>query len=196
MPLKLQHPELPKDIIAAFELLQNGRVPLDTDIKESLNGSRFLKKMANEYLKISDIQVLTEKYKKPKAFYLKRELSVSFSHTKDALTAAISASKTVGCDMEEAGRSVHQRLAKRIQHPGENLELYNKNPLIRVWTLKEAALKCIGTGLRKPMNGVKILPVTESLFDVQFDDGREAKICSFQHQEHWISICYHNNADN
>jgi phosphopantetheinyl transferase len=96
--------------------------------------------------------------------------------------------------MEPCGREVHPRLAARMKHTAENEVIYSEIKPIRVWTLKEAALKQIGTGLRTPMNSVKIEVLNDSEFRVEFDNGKQAKICSFQHKDHWISICYHNNA--
>lgn len=167
----------------------------DHDLQESMTGSRLLNYMASHFLQVDPFHVHTQKYEKPRAYSGSREISVSFSHTNDAISAAVSETWIVGCDMEREGRPVHARLSVRIRHSEETDEMYNTHQTIQIWTLKEAALKCIGTGLRKPMNSVKITPAGQFLFDVEFDDGKKAKICSFQHQEHWISICYHNNAD-
>jgi phosphopantetheinyl transferase len=69
-------------------------------------------------------------------------------------------------------------------------QLYNESEPIRIWTCKEAALKMIGTGLRISMNGVHLKKISEDLFEVEFNNGKRAKICSFQHRDHWISVCY------
>lgn len=163
----------------------------DQHLAESTAGSQLLVYMAEHMMGEPHLHVHTQKYEKPRAYLDRQEISVSFSHTDDALAAAVSKKWIVGCDMERAGRTVHERLAVRMHHPDEKGKLYESYQLIQIWTLKEAALKCIGTGLRKPMNSVKIIPSGQFLFDVEFDDGKKAKICSFQHQEHWISICYH-----
>lgn len=148
--------------------------------------------MSALFLGETNVDIKTQKYEKPQAFIDNREISVSFSHTKDAISAAVSSSLIVGCDMEKSGRKVHPRLAARMSHPEEEARLYRDLEHIQIWTFKEAALKCIGTGLRKPMKSVKINQRGEFLFDVEFDDGNIAKICSFHHHKHWISICYHN----
>ncbi|MEX0906633.1 MAG: 4'-phosphopantetheinyl transferase superfamily protein [Balneolaceae bacterium] len=192
MPERLTHPDLPEDIVAAYGLLKPKKISGTPDVVENITGSRFVKKMSDRYMGITDLDIHTQKYEKPKAFIKEEEISVSFSHTSDAISAAVSRYLVVGCDMEMTGREVHPRLASRMRHPGEKESLYQNLEHIQIWTFKEAALKCIGTGLRKPMKSVKIDQRENSLFDVEFDGGRIAKICSFRHKEHWISICYHN----
>lgn len=150
--------------------------------------------MADEYMGIPKIDVFAEKYEKPKAFVDKDEVSVSFSHTDTGIAASISKELNVGIDMEKRDRKVHERLAERMKNREESAALYNENELIRIWTLKESALKMIGTGLRKPMNSVIIKQKDSGIFSVRFDDASEATICSFRHEDHWVSICYHNNA--
>ena len=97
---------------------------------------------------------------------------------------------TVGCDMESASRKVHPNLVKRMKHPDESSALYNKFEPVRIWTLKESALKMIGTGLRKPMRTVCVSHLNQNIFEVEIDNGNRAKICSFIYEEHWISVCY------
>lgn len=166
----------------------------DVDKSQSITGSILIKNIADEYMGIPRIDVFTEKYEKPKGFIDSNEVSVSFSHTDSGLAASVSLEHNVGLDMEETGRNVHERLASRMRHPDEGDQLYKEHELIRIWTLKESALKMIGTGLRKPMNSVIIKQTDTGLFSVRFEDAREATICSFQHENHWVSICYHNNA--
>ncbi len=190
---KLEHPFLPNDITAGFQPFYVETRGGDLDQSESITGSMLIKKMAEQYMRIPKIDVFTKRYEKPRAFVSEQEVSVSFSHTDHALVAAISRNCNVGVDMERTGRNVHQRLKVRMKHPDERDTLYENLEPIRIWTLKEAALKMIGTGLRKPMNSLIINREDDSLFSVQFDDGKQAKICSFKYQYYWISICYHNN---
>lgn len=187
---RIEHHTLPGQIVTGYEPLRVETAGGDVDTSQSITGTLLIKKIAGNYMDIPRIDVFTRRHEKPQAFLGNQEISVSFSHTVDALAAAISGQYSVGLDMEQTGRSVHERLAKRMKHSGESALLYSENEWIRIWTLKEAALKMIGTGLRKPMNSVKIEQERESTFSVQFDDGMRAKISSFQHQEHWISICY------
>ncbi len=191
LPERLDHLSIPGEIIVAYEPLHIETTGGDRDRSESITGTLLLKKMAEEYMDDRRIDVYTPKNEKPKAYIDGEEVSASFSHTDDAIVAAISTGLNVGIDMEHAARMVKDRLASRMQAPGESNSLYESHPLIRVWTFKEAALKMIGTGLRKPMNQVAVHRNGEFTFNAQFDDGKKAKICSFSHEDHWISICYH-----
>lgn len=171
--------------------LNNVQKTTDRDLQEAITGAKLIKQLAKKYLEESITEFISEKYEKPKAFINDQELSVSFSHTKLGLSAGISKTFNVGCDIELVNRSVSPSLLARMRCPFEGEMLYKKADPIQIWTLKEAALKMIGTGLRKPMNSITISLLDESLFDVDFGNGKRAKICSFKHKSHWISICYH-----
>jgi phosphopantetheinyl transferase len=190
LPELIEHPSIPDQVIVAYEPLTIETTGGDRDTSESITGTLLLKRMADQFLNGKTIDVFTRKYEKPQAFIDGEEVSVSFSHTDDAIVAAISTSLNVGVDMEAKSREVHERLATRMKSKDEKSTLYEGNSLIRVWTFKEAALKMIGTGLRKPMNHVTVSIENEHHFNAEFDDGNRAKICSFIHQDHWISICY------
>lgn len=157
---------------------------------ESESGRKLIEEMVVRKLEKATPKIITEKYEKPRTYIDGEEISVSFSHTNGAVSGAISRDYIVGLDMESTQRKVHPRLAKRMAHPQESPSLYEQFPAIQVWTLKEAALKAIGTGLRNPMNGVLLKQIEDSFFSVQFNDGRKAKIRSFQVSDQWISICF------
>ncbi|WP_234572330.1 4'-phosphopantetheinyl transferase family protein [Rhodohalobacter sp. 614A] len=194
-PIRLDINCLPKNIYVSYESFEAGMKGVDSDLLQNQSGRDLIRDMAVEFLEEEEIQILTQKNEKPKAICEGREVSVSFSHTKDAVAGAISFEFNVGCDMENIHRNVHDRLINRMKHIDEKADLYEKLEPVQVWTLKEAALKMIGTGLRKPMKSVRILMKDPGFFDVEFDDGKRAKICSFQHKNHWISVCYHKFPD-
>jgi phosphopantetheinyl transferase len=198
MPMKMEKPFLhrftepcvPDAIYVCFEQFETDIKKVDVDVLQNQSGRLLIKKMSDHFFSAEDIKIFTEKNEKPEMYCDGREISVSFSHTNDGVAAAMSKQFIVGCDMEHADREVHPRLVERMKHPDELPDLYEKTDAIRIWTLKESALKMIGTGLRKPMKGVHISSLQENQFQVRFDDGNEAKICSFRHNYHWISICY------
>lgn len=187
---KITHPKLPKEIIAAYQAVAGANLQGQKQILENVSGGTLIKELAGQYLGINNLNITAKKYEKPRAFKEDEEISVSFSHTQSAIAAAISEKYLVGCDMEAVSRRVHDRLGQRMKNRNEANSLYENYSLIRLWTMKEAALKMIGTGLRKPMNCVCITENSEALFFVDFDNGKRAKICSFQYQDYWITICY------
>lgn len=157
---------------------------------ESRSGQELLRKLIGDQYKSGDPEFETIKYEKPSARLNGDVVSVSFSHTTDAVCAAISKKWVVGIDMESTERKVSESLAKRMKHPDEILKFYDNNPIIQIWTMKEAALKAIGTGLRKPMNSVSLESVNEKIFKARLFNEVNAEICSFQLNDQWISICY------
>lgn len=189
-PNRLEASCLPSNIYVSYEPFETDTKNADQDVLQNQSGRNLISKMAALFLDEEEIQVLTQKNEKPQANCEGREVSVSFSHTKDAVAGAISFAYNVGCDMENIHRTVHSRLVERMKNSDERSDLYEKVEPVCVWTLKEAALKMIGTGLRKPMKSVKISMAGPDEFDVEFDNGKRAKICSFQHKNHWISVCY------
>jgi phosphopantetheinyl transferase len=156
---------------------------------ESLSGRELLRQMIADRYNNGDPSFTTVKYEKPSASLNGDVISVSFSHTSRNVAAVTSKEWVVGIDMESSERKVSTRLAERMKHSDETFKLYENNPIIRIWTMKEAALKAIGTGLRKPMNSICLESVTEEKFSVQFFNGIKAEIFSYQLTDQWISIC-------
>ncbi len=181
---------LPDTIFVCFEHFETDIKKEDLEVVQNQSGRLLIKRMSDQFLEAHEVKIFTEKNEKPEVHCDGKEISVSFSHTNDGVSGAISKKFNVGCDMEHSDRNVNLRLLDRMKHHEESEVLYEETDPIRIWTLKESALKMIGTGLRKPMKSVRISLMEKNHFGVQFDDGKEAKICSFQHQNHWISVCY------
>jgi len=181
---------LPDEIFICFEPFETDIKKTDLDILQNQSGRNLVKKMAGHFLHAEETKIFTVKNEKPEVYCGEKEISASFSHTSDGVSGAISIDFNVGCDMEHADRTVHSRLVDRMKHDDELASLYDQVEPIRIWTLKESALKMIGTGLRNPMKSVCVKNGKSNEFSVQFDNGKEAKICSFKHQSHWISVCY------
>ena len=186
---RIRHIALPEEIILSCELITEVDEAKIRDEVESVSGAVLIRSMAKKHLSVNQLDVYTPKSEKPKAFVGENELSVSFSHTKEAIAASISFDYLVGCDIECTDRTVSSALVVRMKGEKESSELYKLEP-IRIWTCKESALKMIGTGLRKPMRSVNLYQSDVNLFDVEIDNGIRAKICSFKHKNYWISICY------
>lgn len=194
-PIRLDVQCLPDSIFVSYEPFEMSVKSIDKDVLQNQSGRNLIEQMVNIFLKEEDMEIITQKNEKPQAFCKDNEVSVSFSHTDDGVTGALSLLFNVGCDMESTERTVHPGLIKRMRNKKETDQFYQENELIRIWTIKEASLKMIGTGLRKPMNSVCVSAVDRDEFEVEFDDGKQAKICSFQFKNHWISVCYQEFSD-
>lgn len=190
MPGTLSIAGLPDEIFLCYQLHPPIEDHVDVASLHNQSGSDLTERMIRHFMQASEIEVITQKNEKPSGVADGKEVSVSFSHTDTAVVSAISSKWTVGCDMESASRNVHPRLIERMKHPEEEPALYENLEAVRIWTFKEASLKMIGTGLRKPMHSVHIEQVDNRRFDVEIDNGNRAKICSFEHKGHWISVCY------
>lgn len=188
----LTHSSIPVGLYAGISLLpdKGDKHSAMEHSVESHSGRELLRKLIFDQYGSSNPSFTTLKNEKPSAKQDDKVLSVSFSHTSESVAAVISKKWVVGIDMESSYRQVNDHLLKRMKHENEAFKLYERNPIIRIWTMKEAALKAIGTGLRQPMNSVHIESVKRQTFSVRFHNGIESEIISFQMWDQWISICY------
>jgi phosphopantetheinyl transferase len=112
---------------------------------------------------------------------------VSISHTTGIVIAVLSACYRVGIDAEKTDRKVSDALIRRIMHPDEVFD--EQTPPIKVWTMKEAVLKLTGSGLRKNMNSLRLLPCSELGYITTVNDDT-ITVQSFQFSNYWISLAY------
>lgn len=190
MTNRITHNQLPDDIILCYEPVSFFKAAENRQKSEIHSGSYLIRKVARERFGARQIEIVALKYEKPKVYIDGTEYSASFSHTLHGVALAISKNRNVGCDLEVENRKVSDLLASRMRNSGEQNTLYENRSSIQIWTFKEAALKMIGTGLRIPMNSVCIKESKGEQFKVRFSDGNKAKICSFKHEGHWITICF------
>lgn len=137
-----------------------------------------------------DFQLDKDELGKPFGRYRGREYHVSIAHTDHRVLCAISPALALGVDLEPAARVVPDRLRARILAEGERA-LLEGEPTLRIWTLKEALVKLEGRGMRTNLNECVITGTDEALFSARLSDDKRAKICSFQHQEHWLALAWH-----
>ena len=86
-----------------------------------------------------------------KPYFVSENLHFSISHTKNHVFCALS-DRPVGLDAEEMDRDVNLRLAEKILSPSETVRWEasadRRAALLRLWVLKEAAVKLSGEGLK------------------------------------------------
>lgn len=189
-PTYIKKTFFPPSLIVAMRKLKR-EITKENQVEiESNSGKNILQVMVSQKMNRRDVEFVTKKYEKPQAFLNGNPISVSFSHTSTDVCAAVSEEWVVGIDMESQDRTVSGKLSNRMRNHKELLKFYDEHPIIQIWTMKEAALKAIGTGLRKPMNSVQLSAESEYLYRAEFDNGTLANICSFLQDKQWISICY------
>lgn len=115
------------------------------------------------------------------------KIGVSISHCRTMLLCATHAAGDIGVDVEPCDRTMHLRLRERIGHPEEESVLTDDLCCIRMWTVKEAALKYMGTGLRMAMNKIKLDMAGEHRFRATMVHGT-IMISSFRFRDHWIAV--------
>lgn len=95
-------------------------------------------------------------------WYLKGKkipLYFSLSHTRDLAACAVSRIPAIGCDIEQIRQRTYEKaLAARVfgrqelhHYTKQHDETAARHFFYRSWTLKEAYLKAMGTGLRTPL---------------------------------------------
>jgi len=186
----IHKPYFPPSLVVAKRSLRRTNLDKNQIQVENNSGKNILREMIAQKLNSEEPDFITRKYEKPQAFVNGIPLSISFAHTPTEVCAALSDRWVVGVDMESTQRQVSESLQSRMKHRDEKLKLYEQHPIIQIWTMKEAALKAIGTGLRKPMNSVQLSVQSDYLFSAEFDNGIKSNICSFKEDNQWISICF------
>ena len=97
--------------------------------------------------------------------YLKeyRDLHFNISHSKDSALLAITKTGPIGVDIERTDRNIDLlRLSKRFFAPSEQevlaavAEYDRKDAFFKIWSRKEAYIKCSGQGLRIPLSSFAV----------------------------------------
>jgi len=132
-------------------------------------GRKLLRNLLQEVFpekEISSFCLKPSSSEKPKLFYKEKEFtecSVNISHSKSWVMAGLSRGCRIGVDIEEERE--HARLEAWLDylcHPKEKERLKQKDrsylnqELTRLWTAKEAALKCVGEGLKESLQELEV----------------------------------------
>lgn len=96
-----------------------------------------------------------------KPYFVEGSWHFSISHTKNRVFCALS-THPVGLDAEETDREINLRLAEKILSEPERIRFEaaadKRAALLKLWVLKEAAVKLTGDGLRGYPNGTDFSP--------------------------------------
>lgn len=108
-------------------------------------------------------------------------LQFNLSHTRDMIVFAFAADRLIGVDVEWCSREINvMELAEQVFAKTEITLLQNtpgirqRDLFFRMWTLKEAYVKCLGMGLSIPLNsftafGPEVKSAEEKFATVKFD---------------------------
>ena len=126
---------------------------------------------------------------KPFAKFGEEIIYTSFSHSPSKVFCAISDTFDIGLDVELSNREVNDAVVNRILNDEEHHLAEEEEP-IRLWTIKEAAVKCLGTGLRTNLDDLTIQKNEKNRFSVRFNNDKMFEICSFRQTDHQIALAY------
>lgn len=97
----------------------------------------------------------------------------------------------IGCDIQTMA-DIKTDIAKRFFHPNEYdyLKLIKNNTKVfyRLWTLKEAFIKCVGGGLNIPLNSFEI-KISNKVEVIQSINSNKYYFKEFDFDNSHISIC-------
>ncbi len=200
-----QIPHFPKEIILGWAevnpslsdtiLTEKDKALLDSFTSEQRKGeflaARHLLKKLVEGLNWDSqfFELKKEELGKP---FLETELGrkfVSFSHTRELVFCAVSASLDIGLDVETLDRKVNPAIVKRILSENE-WEIYGEEDPISLWTMKEASVKSLGTGLRTNLKELELEKFSNGRFTITINQKEELKGICFNALNHCISIAY------
>lgn len=110
-------------------------------------------------------------------------INFNVSHSGDFVVCAVS-EKEIGIDIEKI-RPINPKTAERFACPDElDYIKSEENGFFKIWTLKEAYFKCIGTGLGADIKNVFFnigengIICSENGFDCSFTDVADGYICA------------------
>lgn len=137
----------------------------------------------------SSVEVCREEKGKPYAVVDGTILQLSFSHSAQIVMCALSQKYRIGIDIESADRKINKKTIGRILSEKEWKVIGYENP-IKLWTIKEAALKCSGVGLQSNIKDLKITKRNNNSCLLRFNNEIKYEICSFRTIDHQIALAY------
>ncbi len=107
----------------------------------------------SEYCSVAQNEIQFAKSQSGKPYALDCDAHFSISHSGEWVICAVD-SREIGADIERI-RPIRQKIYERFAAPSE-IDYINESPenLFRIWVLKEAYFKCIGTGLGADIKNV------------------------------------------
>lgn len=194
---KLKHPDVPASIHLRSMVQLSDLTGSERRERERQDGDRLLYHLLHTCTPYDSWSLDRQDGCKPVAMVESVTANLSLAHTPELLAAAISLEWELGIDLEPVGRTLPAALARRIFHPEERAawdETRNEE-LLKLWTLKEAALKQCGTGLRTRMNHVRVLPVRPDAYEISVADREPVQALCWQEQNHWVSLAWGNEGE-
>lgn len=136
-----------------------------------------------------NVEMHKEEKGKPYALAGNTLINLSFSHSQDIVACAVSLKYRIGLDVESHKRQINNGVMARILDEKE-WDVIGRDEPLRLWTIKEAALKCSGHGLQTVMRNLAIRKYSSNHYLLRFNDENRYEICSFTALNHQIALAY------
>ena len=157
---------------------------------EYLLGRGLFKFLLNELsIDPSAVEIYKEEKGKPFAVLNDEVLQLSFTHSPEMVMCALSRRYRIGLDVESIQRRMNEKVVQRILNEDEWQVIGHENPL-KLWTIKEAALKCSGHGLQTNLKNLSIVSKNNNCYFIRFNNEINYEICSFKALNHQIALAY------
>ena len=195
-------PSLPNDVIIGWSEIQKHDLSelrfVDHNFLEKNPGNNrrnehiSSRKLFQDLLSKLDISLEAVKLEKmelgkPVGLLDESTLHISFSHSASWVVCAISQSIDIGIDCEPLDRKVNPKIFDRILDEEEKKLLEELSPLA-IWTIKEAVVKCIGTGIRTSLQKYAIKKEGDKFF-VDWENDR-ISIVPFVWENHQLAVAW------
>jgi len=156
----------------------------------SIAADALCRKAISDYCNVSPDEIEFEYNAKGKPFAKNLPLYFSKSHSGNLAVCAVSDCE-IGIDVEKI-RDINPRVSDRFATDREKEYIKNsENGFFKIWTLKEAYFKCIGTGLGSDIKDVSFEINGENILCSK--DGYEFSFFDID-KEYICSICKKNSA--
>jgi phosphopantetheinyl transferase len=195
-------PALPNDLLIGWDKISDHDVTalnfldkefLEKDLsenrrKEHVSSRKLFSDLLGE-LNISNSTVELKKMELGKPFGQLGDkiLHTSFSHSADWVVCAMSLSLDIGIDCEPMQRKVNPRIFERILDNTEKYILEEVSHL-SIWTMKEAVVKCIGTGIRTSLQKYPLMKNGDRFY-VEWENSK-INIVPFEWDNHQLAIAW------
>ncbi len=153
---------------------------------EFLTGRKLFRDMVEEIgWNYSKINTLKDELGKPSGLIDEKSVHLSFTHSNNWMLCALSKKRNVGIDIEHKDRKYNPSIINRLANDDE----IDIMPVLKLWTVKEAALKMKGIGIRMDLKSLKLVS-NKNRNQVHFSDDSMCDFCTFEKQNHYITLAY------
>ena len=178
--------ELTTEFLSENELEIFSELGHDKRKNEFLSGRKLFRDMVDEIgWNYSTIDTDRDELGKPSGYLDGNEIQLSYTHSNQLMLCACSLNRPIGIDIEDVYREIKPDLVNRLANEDEKELL----PVLQLWTVKEAALKMKGIGIRMDLKSLKVVQ-NQNHLEVLFSDDSMCEFCTFEHQNHFITLAF------